>query len=86
MCFLMWSVRYGTEGSVLLMDEQRSSSGEVVISMDGMGSQDTMQLVDQQVDKLFCFSRKIIEYCLNNCTELFPRMHISKRERVQWKL
>lgn len=31
------------------MDEQRSASGEVVIPMDGMGPQDTVQLVDQQV-------------------------------------
>lgn len=42
------SATQGNQGSVLLMDEQRSASGEVVISMDGMGPQDTMQLVDQQ--------------------------------------
>lgn len=42
------SATQGNRGSVLLMDEQRSASGEVVISMDGMGPQDTVQLVDQQ--------------------------------------
>lgn len=40
------SATQGNRGSVLLMDEQRSASGDVSISMDG--PQDTMQLLDQQ--------------------------------------
>lgn len=44
-------------GSVLLMDEQRnsaSSSGDVSITMDSSSyNQDTMQLVDQQVQRYY---------------------------------
>ncbi|XP_039248948.1 syntaxin-5-like [Styela clava] len=45
------SAMQGNRGSVLIMDEQRNSSGDVSISMDGSSpstSQDTMQLLDQQ--------------------------------------